>query len=90
MNKGVEYMVTTKEKIECPVCGEMISKQGVAGHNRSKKHLAALAEQNTKNEPQEPPEEHQEQIDETLGGDETGTTGKDTGTERDESFRFFQ
>ena len=38
-------MVTTKEKIVCPVCGEKISKQGVAGHNKSKKHLAALAKQ---------------------------------------------
>lgn len=38
-------MVTTKEKYECPVCHEMISKQGVAGHNKSKKHLAALEKQ---------------------------------------------
>ena len=83
-------MVTTKEKIECPVCGEMISKQGVAGHNRSKKHLAALAEQNAKNEQQEPPKEQQEHIENTPAGDETGTTGTDTGTERDEPFRFFQ
>lgn len=83
-------MVTTKEKIKCPVCGEMISKQGVAGHNRSKKHLAALAEQNAKNEPQESPENQQEQIEETLGGDETGISGTDTGTERNEPFRFFQ
>jgi hypothetical protein len=83
-------MVTQKDKYSCPVCGEMISRQGIAGHNRSKKHLAALAEQNAKNEPHEPPNEQQEQIDKTLGGDETGTTGTDTGTERDEPFRFFQ
>ena len=38
-------MVTQKEKFECPVCGEMISKQGIAGHNKSKKHLDALAKQ---------------------------------------------
>lgn len=44
-------MVTIKEKYECPVCGEMISKQGVAGHNKSKKHLAALEKQQQEQEP---------------------------------------
>jgi hypothetical protein len=38
-------MVTQKDKYPCPVCGEMISAQGVAGHNRSKVHLAALEKQ---------------------------------------------
>jgi hypothetical protein len=51
-------MVTTKEKYPCPVCGEMISKQGVAGHNKSKKHLAALEQQKTGTDKiKQPPEE---------------------------------
>jgi hypothetical protein len=38
-------MVTTKEKYPCPICGVEISAQGVAGHNKSKVHLAALEKQ---------------------------------------------
>jgi hypothetical protein len=48
-------MVTPKDKYPCPVCGEMISAQGVAGHNKSKVHLAAL-----ENQQQEQKEQKQE------------------------------
>ena len=38
-------MVTTKDKYPCPVCGVMISAQGVAGHNKSKVLIEALEKQ---------------------------------------------
>lgn len=30
------------KKFPCPICGQIIQKQGRAGHNRSKFHLAAV------------------------------------------------
>jgi len=47
-------MVTKQEQTACPVCGKMVSQTGIAGHNKSKFHLDALAKQNAKDEPQEP------------------------------------
>lgn len=45
-------MVTKQEQKPCPVCGKMVSQTGIAGHNKSKFHLDALARRQGQQEPQ--------------------------------------
>ena len=44
-------MVTKQEQKPCPVCGKMVSQTGIAGHNKSKFHLDALARRQGQQEP---------------------------------------